>query len=270
MAENRYYANRVRSIEDRALTPFFVAGGEPPQHLCDYFASFDLILSYLFDPDWVFRGNLECCAIKKFLAGPSKLTSEAHAAVQLARPLEQIDLLLTDPAARLHLSEIDRKFARDFFSPSARRWIAIHPGSGSQSKNWPLENWKKLGDVLLSRDCEIVLVGGEADEEQIQFLVNAWKNKPVQVAKHLDLPYLAALLERCLFIGNDSGISHLAAATGARSILIFGPTNPAVWAPMNENVTVLQAPERNLERVTVNEVIQAIEGDHRDRQFANL
>jgi heptosyltransferase-3 len=57
----------------------------------------------------------------------------------------------------------------------------------------------------------------------------------------LPLPHLAGVLEHSIFIGHDSGISHVAAAAGANCILLFGPTDPNVWAPRNENVEVLRA-----------------------------
>ena len=60
-------------------------------------------------------------------------------------------------------------------------------------------------------------------------------------SKILPLPHLAAVLEDSLFVGHDSGISHIAAAVGAQCILLFGPTDPAIWAPANENETVLRA-----------------------------
>jgi heptosyltransferase-2 len=67
------------------------------------------------------------------------------------------------------------------------------------------------------------------------------------VARHLPLPQLAAVLERCrLFLGHDSGISHLAAATGAPCLLLFGPTDPAVWAPPNPGVHVLTGRDDDL------------------------
>ena len=62
-------------------------------------------------------------------------------------------------------------------------------------------------------------------------------------AHHWELPRLGAALGRCLgFLGHDSGVSHLAAAAGARCLLLFGPTDPAVWAPANAGVEVLRSP----------------------------
>ena len=72
------------------------------------------------------------------------------------------------------------------------------------------------------------------------------------------LPHLAAVLEHTLFIGHDSGISHLAAAAGANCVLLFGPTDPAVWSPANENVRVLQAPKGEMSRLKFKTVCDAL------------
>ncbi len=73
-------------------------------------------------------------------------------------------------------------------------------------------------------------------------------------AKNLPLPQLAALLERSVFVGHDSGISHLAAAVGANCILLFGPTNPDIWAPKNTNVRVLKAPNGRISDLKIEQV----------------
>lgn len=130
----------------------------------------------------------------------------------------------------------------------------FHPGSGSETKNWPIENWKELGDLLLSADHSLIVIAGEADEARSRTFASAWSGKPVQFVKNLPLPHLAALLEGSSFIGHDSGISHIAAAVGAHCLLLFGWTDPAIWAPANTNVTVLRAPEGQLSLVEVETV----------------
>jgi heptosyltransferase-2 len=258
LAERRFYADAIRSIEYGPLARFFAKGSALPPELSDYFGSFDLIVSYLFDPDRIFQNNLKRCGIKMFIAGPPKLSSNEHAALQLARPLEEIGLFLKNPSARIYPTEADRECAQDFLGQSRKPVIALHPGSGSKTKNWPIENWKKLGEHLLSPDRTVLVVAGEADEARLRLLETAWKDKPVRFAKNLALPHLAALFETSVFIGHDSGVSHIAAAVGARAILLFGPTDPAVWAPANENVTVLRAPEGDLRLLAVETVIEAI------------
>jgi heptosyltransferase-3 len=257
LAEKRFYADAVRSIEAASLARFFAKDAEVPPELVDYFANFDLIVSYLFDPDRIFEANLKRSRIGTFLSGPSKLGDSEHATFQLARPLEEIGLSLTDPAARLYPSDADRALVRHFLNDEPARTVTLHPGSGSETKNWPIENWEKVGDVFLSRGHELLIVAGEADTGRTRGLKAAWAGRPVQFVENLPLPQLAALLEGCFFIGHDSGISHIAAAVGARCVLLFGRTDPAVWAPANENVTVLRAPEGKMELLAVETVIAA-------------
>lgn len=258
LAERRFYADAIRSIEYGPLARFFVKGAALPVEMREHFGSFDLIVSYLFDPDRIFQDNLKRCGIKVFIAGPPKLSSHEHAALQLARPLEEIGLCLKNPAARIYPIEADRECAQDFLGDSRKRVIALHPGSGSETKNWPIENWKKLGEYLFSTDRTVLVVAGEADEARLRLLEMAWKDKPVRFARNLALPHLAALFEGTVFIGHDSGISHIAASVGARCILLFGPTDPTVWAPANENVMVLRAPGGDLCLLAVETVIEAI------------
>ena len=95
------------------------------------------------------------------------------------------------------------------------------------------------------------MISGEADEAQTDQLEREWKNRDIRFTRNLPLPRLAAVLERSIFIGHDSGISHLAAAAGANSILLFGPTDPDIWAPKSENVRVLRPPTGKLGAVVI-------------------
>ena len=140
--------------------------------------------------------------------------------------------------------------------------LALHPGSGSERKNWPIENWIELAKTLLNAKVlfrTIIFVSGEADEKEMTRLRTLFKDEPqVRFAHGLPLPQLAALLEQSTFIGHDSGISHLAAAAGARCFLLFGPTDPKVWAPQNTNARVLLAPNGDLTQLDVATVCKTI------------
>src|SRR5947209_8268772 len=114
LAEQRFYADAVRSIEYSALASFFGRNTELPADLADYFRSFDLIISYLFDPDLHFQRNLRRAGVDEILHGSSKITGHEHAALQLARPLKELGLTIEDTAARLFPSAADRKFATAF------------------------------------------------------------------------------------------------------------------------------------------------------------
>ena len=257
LALKRFYANAIRSIESASLAKFFAKDSQLPTELLDYFGAFDLILSYLSDPDEIFETNVKKSRAETFLAGPSKLDNSEHAAFQLARPLAALGLSLKDPAAHLFPANDDRRAVSPLLEKCGEM-IALHPGSGSETKNWPLENWIELGDALLAKGRDLIIIAGEADTARTEQLRTEWKGKPVRFAETLPLPHLAALLEGSFFIGHDSGISHIAAAAGARCLLLFGRTDPSIWAPANEKVTVLRAPEGNMELLETETVAAAL------------
>jgi heptosyltransferase-3 len=271
LAENRFYANAVRSIEYGPMSSFFAKSSELASDLANYFGSFDLIISYLFDPDGIFENNLRRCGVENLVCGPGRVIETAgHAARQLARPVEDLGIRVSDFSERIFLSAEDRHFARNFLPPLQQPILAIHPGSGSKEKNWPLENWIALLSRIRGRSlpegmdgsrekfCSLVVVCGEADQAQSERLEREWNNSTVRFAKNLSLPQLAAVLEKSVFIGHDSGISHLAAAAGAACILLFGPTDPNVWAPQNENARVLRAQSGRLSDLEVADVEAAV------------
>jgi heptosyltransferase-3 len=261
VVENRFYAQAIRSIEYGALASFFAKNSKPPAELANYFASFDLIISYLYDPDGIFENNLRRCGVENLIHGPAKVDDREHAARQFARPLKELGLRASDFAPRIYHSTESRKSAEDFLRGMPRPILAIHPGSGSETKNWPIENWIEFGNDVLGSDefCgSLVIVSGEADEQRSRELQTIWRNDRVQFARNLPLPMLAALLEDTIFVGHDSGISHLAAAAGAKCILLFGQTDPDVWAPMNENVEVIRAVSGNLSDLGISELEAAV------------
>ena len=271
LAEDRFYVQAIRSIEYGPLSGFFAKNSELSAELVGYFGTFDLIISYLYDPDRIFESNLRRCGVENLVRGPAKIIEKGdHAARQLARPIEELGIRVIDLAEKIFLSAEDRRFAREFLQSSSQPIIAIHPGSGSSTKNWPLRNWIELfsnnGRLSGAKDepgqmgkrLSLVVVSGEADKAQIAQLEHAWKDRDVHFAKNVPLPNLAAILEDTIFIGHDSGISHLAAGAGAKSILLFGPTDPNVWAPKNENVQVVAAPNGRLDDLEIGPVRAAL------------
>ena len=101
LAEISGYANATRSIEYSGLASFFTRNGELAPDLVAYFSGFQQIVSYLFDPDEIFAGNLRRAGVRNLIVGSPKMTDEEHAARQLARPLERLALYLEDPAAQI-------------------------------------------------------------------------------------------------------------------------------------------------------------------------
>jgi len=266
LAEGRFYADATRSIEYGGLSRFFIPGTELPEDLVEYFSSFQQVVSYLYDPDGFFEANLRRAGVRYYLHGSPKLDDSAHAAQQLARPLESLALYLEENAPVLYPSEADRQFASAWleraFPGEEGPLIAVHPGSGGERKNWPIDRWAALDQALhrLAPTARLLLVGGEADRERLAHLRRAWTGRALQEAVDMALPELAAILGRCrLFLGHDSGVSHIAAAAGAPSLLLFGPTDPDVWAPLSGRVSILRPPGGDLRLLALPTVARAIE-----------
>ena len=231
LAHGRFYADDSRSIEYGAMAPFFVPNGDLAPDLVQFFGCFNQVVSYLFDPDRIFEANLRRCGVKNLIVGSPKIDDSGHAACQLARPLQSLALYLEDPGPTLHPAPEDREFASAFLGGVRGPLVAIHPGSGGERKNWPLERWVALCKWLGSLEPapSLLLIGGEADRRSFRSLAGRARGP---VARDLPLHQLAALAERSsLFLGHDSGISHLAAAAQARCVLLFGPTDPEYGRP---------------------------------------
>src|SRR5713226_7659546 len=96
LAENRFYAQRVRSIESALLSRFFAKDADLPPELAKYFTEFDFIVTYLYDPDLIFEDNLQRSGARKIARGPDKIDNRSHAARQLAQPINELGLSISD------------------------------------------------------------------------------------------------------------------------------------------------------------------------------
>ena len=122
--------------------------------------------------------------------------------------------------------------------------ILVHPGSGSAAKNWPAE---RFAAVIRALEAPARLIVGEADLG-VAAAIDARLGRRLPRLEHAPLEEVARRLAGCrAYLGNDSGISHLAGLCGARTIVLFGPTSPEVWRPIGPAVRVLPfetTPER--------------------------
>ncbi|MCK8600183.1 glycosyltransferase family 9 protein [Desulfoferrobacter suflitae] len=121
--------------------------------------------------------------------------------------------------------------------------ILIHPGSGGRGKIWPLNRWWSLLGWLHSHyNHPIVMVLGAADSHLKPFALEAAHRLGVALLEGVALERLAALASVSqMYVGNDSGVSHLAAAIGIPTTVIFGPTVPEIWAPQGAQVHVVRS-----------------------------
>src|SRR4029077_2187470 len=119
-------------------------------------------------------------------------------------PVESLDIELTDYQPIVFPSPADQAFAREFLNGLSQTVIALHPGSGSTRKNWPLDKWIAIGEQLLGENHSLLIVSGEADQSQLEVLRKQWQRPDVRFAHNLALPNLAAVLAETFFVGHDS------------------------------------------------------------------
>jgi heptosyltransferase-2 len=245
-------ADDVKSIEARALASFFARDGGLDPSLASYFAGFALIISYLYDPDEIFQSNVRRCSAAQFIVGPHRPDEKLalHATEAFLKPLEKLAIYDANPVPVLAINH----------KPSTLNQIALHPGSGSERKNWPEENWMRLIQHLQATTrFGFLLVGGEAEVGRLRRLSAVFRPDRLELAQGLPLAELARRLQSCLgFIGHDSGISHLAAALGLPALVLWGETNETVWRPRGERVTVIRSPE-GLQGLPVERVFDQLE-----------
>jgi len=122
--------------------------------------------------------------------------------------------------------------------------VAIHSGSGEYSlaRRWPPDRFAQVADALMERyETQVALLGGPDEAELTQRVASFMRYEAIDLGGKTSIPVLAALLRRCrLFVGNDSGVMHLASAVGTPVVAIFGPSNPLAWGPWGLSHEVIQ------------------------------
>ena len=122
-----------------------------------------------------------------------------------------------------------------------RAIIILQPGARYWFKAWPAERFAELADRLSSKYKCQVLIGGSRDEEALAQRIQATaRTSPVSIAGLTRLKQFASIAKRAaLFVGNDSGAMHIAAAVGTPMVALFGPSNPDEWGPRGDRMKVL-------------------------------
>lgn len=240
-------AARVASIESRAMAGFFAKGGQLDELLRDYFSDFDLIISFLYDPEGIFQDNVQKCCTGQFMAGPHRPdeSQEIHATDCFLKPLERLAIFEPDRFPRLTIERTDNGRAHSLkVAMATGDWLAVHPGSGSERKNWPAGAWRKLlPDLVAGTSLNLLIVGGETEGDRLVEFAADLPPDRFAIARSLPLTDLAQLLATARgFVGHDSGISHLAAAVDLPCLLLWGESKAHIWRPPSLKVELLQHP----------------------------
>jgi hypothetical protein len=268
--------SRGHSIDRREVAQLFAArGGSISEDARTFFGGFSHVYSFFAADDEHFRSALMAATGGRASFFPFRPVGAGHVAAAYLREInqegesggsQQVDDSETTLDCSVELYPEDLELAEDRLASlglEAGNFLLILPGSGSAAKNWPAENFVALAKMLAARIGALVILGpAEAALESIFVAAG------ISLISRIELVEVAGLarLSRC-FIGNDSGVSHLAAAAGASGISLFGATDPARWRPLGRGepgrwplgqVRVLR--HEPLDSLMVDEVAGAITG----------
>ncbi|PYT24413.1 MAG: hypothetical protein DMG57_28950 [Acidobacteria bacterium] len=230
------FAARTRSIASTGLDMLEI---DPPAGLVQELRGFDSIVSWYGSARPEFRDTVETLGLRfQFLTAIPPENCRMHAA----------DFYLRHVCPQAQEQAIPRIECPEHGPDDAAGLTVIHPFSGSLKKCWPLERYQALAQKLEATMPVRWCLGPEDRLPEAQ---------AAAVVRKADLYELACWLAGArVYIGNDSGIAHLAAAAGTRVVAIFGPTDPDVWAPRGDNVRVIARPA--LDQISVEEVAAVV------------
>jgi ADP-heptose:LPS heptosyltransferase len=247
LIHKRYYADAIVSVDRAGVASLYNEDGCLNEELQHYLRQFEKV--------FIFGSKSQAVVIKniqRIKDGPEvyhvktfPVTLDVHVIDFQLNQLAMLGFENTHNIPEIFLCAEDINNAQNFLYQKGidmknNPLIAVHAGSGSKAKNWPLENYVFLVQSIYQR-CRgtVLVVEGPAERNLIDNMSEALDGSNCIALQSLALPLLAAVLSQCsLFIGNDSGNTHLAAALGVPVIALFGPTDPCVWGPRGKKVYI--------------------------------
>jgi hypothetical protein len=254
----------VRSMDSVPLHRLFaetktfdLADGDP---LLSAFADYAWIVSFLGEVESDFEQNLifavNCTHSAEVVILPMKAPPECSNHIgdfHIEQLIGQSDFSLEPVHTRgnevlLKTTRADVHRGRELLEEIDVDWsepvVVIQPGSGSDSKCWHLDNFLAIAKKLRGEGINVVFLLGPAELERFDSATKQRINSAGKSLSDLSLTEVVGLLScTSRFIGNDSGITHLAAGMGTRTVVLFGPTNPKTYRPIGPAVTILATTE---------------------------
>ena len=263
-------AQTIADYEEPHWGQFFVPLTSPPSkyasRLHEIAHNTELAIFWLRDPGTTLVENAQAMGIKNIIVAPGRPSDETHIVSYLGHSIsEHIRIETTCPAdttqqvaSETRLEDIvwnvPEQYAWRADHASSIRAIAIHPGSGGTQKCWPAASFAALIQQLWLHEIPVLLLAGPADHERVAEIYRQLPAEQPLLHTLIDAPLLtvAQQMRECRgYIGNDSGITHLAALLGLPTQALFGPSNPKIWRPVGPQVNVLYEPSLTLLAVDV-------------------
>jgi hypothetical protein len=226
-----------------------VAGAAAPPRLAAALAGCDLAVAFTRSAEVL--AALERVLPRVVAVDPRPPSGSGHASRWLAAACAELAPEPCDVVPPLTFSRDEQAEAGRRIESLGAGFVAVHPGSGSPAKNWPFDRFVDLARQLAHGRPWLLALGPAEEALRAPAGAVVARGWPIRVLG-------AALARAAVVVGNDSGASHLAAAAGAPTVALFGPTDPEVWSPVGTRVTVVRAPGGDLGRLCVDEVMDRI------------
>ena len=163
------------------------------------------------------------------------------------------------PEPIIWLSNKEKKKARQLLPKSYKKILAFGLGANSSHKIWPTKFYAELGNLLKQQFDLIVLIGDVKDNEFFSTFTKNYKGPLLNLSGKLDLLTTAAVLEKVqLFIGNDSGLGHIASAVNVNTFTIFGPGEPHRYRPWGEKARWIKDNQNEIKKIKPRDIYKKI------------
>lgn len=243
----RSIVDSMRSIDGPEFLSLFCGDQEMPLSVKRYLSGFDLAVAWCADTDGAVTKSLAKLLIPKVIVGSPALAAgrNRHATARFGNTLHELGLSGALPAPLLVPTDDDRKIGwawlRQAGINAAKPIVAVHPGSGSSVKCWPVARYASTIADLLEYGANVIVIEGPSDREALCALQQTIGGRELPRLTGDSLTRIIGVLAHCgAFLGNDSGLTHLAAGLRLPTVAVFGPTDPSVWAPRGEHVFPLR------------------------------
>ncbi len=210
--------------------------------------------------------DLRSDGLLHFIRAKKKFTKlNHHAANQMHSVEKHFAALKLDsteiPAPKIWLSDRDTRIANKLLSRHGRkRILAIGVGANFDGKIWPTQNFIALANRLNQEFDLVLLVGNQQDLELVTPFVPLSQLPIINTCGEYNLLETAALLSKVdYFVGNDSGLGHLASAVDIPSFTIFGIGQPHRYRPWGNKAAWIQQADNNINLISVDQVTHAIQ-----------
>jgi len=245
--------DRVYSIEELPIHAGFQPALSKDHRLFRFLTKYHLIISWFGDKngEWENTLNRVCPGEVHVMPLHQCHSFPGHMSDYYLSTLNRLDME-TQKDSRAVNSDVNRDTARrpgippglSFRSRSEKKaspFLCLHPGSGSNIKNWPKENYLQVALLAGGKwNIPVVVLLGPAENKQADFWKGAVQKGVSVISQRSILDVLDLMSGAAMYVGNDSGITHLAAVLGIPAVALFGPTDPSQWHPLGPYVKILQ------------------------------